>query len=98
MALLSLFLRGVGGLRCGLLWLVGMIGRLVLKSNQYCCKLTSASLAVLPKVLIFQYLGAVTIMCHRDNLRLLAIVEIPSICRQKCVRIFANNLVLFAAQ
>ena len=89
MALLSLFLRGVGGLRCGLLWLVGMIGRLVLKSNQYCCKLTSASLAVLPtaslavlpKVLIFQYLGAVTIMCHRDNLRLLAIAKIPIICR-----------------
>lgn len=65
-----------GGVAC---WAVEL---LVLKSNRYCCKLTLASLAIpTQKVLILRYLGAVTIMCHRVNLRLLAIVKIPIICR-----------------
>ena len=64
-----------GGVAC---WAVEL---LVLKSNRYCFKLTLASLAIFPKVLILRYLGAVTIKCHRVNLRLLALVKIPIICR-----------------
>lgn len=63
-----------GGVAC---WAVEL---LVLKINQYCCKLTLASLAIFPKVLIFRYLGVVIPLCHRDNLRLLAIAKIPIIC------------------